>query len=345
MGGSAEGGDAMAFALTAGVASQVERVCLDSRDLARHARAHALRMVHRAKASHIGAALSMIDILAVLYADTMRVRPEAPGWPERDRLIVSKGHGAVGLYAILGELGFFPREELDTYGTDGARLMGHVSHRVPGVELSTGSLGHGLPVAGGLALGLPASRVFCVLGDGELDEGSNWEAAMFAAHHRLGNLTAIVDHNRIQSLGRVEDVLSLGSIAAKFAAFGWRTVEVDGHDHDALRDALSGEGAPWSEERAEGGTVGGSAEGRDARLLDASFGVVPQVEGVPKGDAKTFGIESAGNAFQVHRIRPLCIVAHTVKGKGVDFMEDSLAWHYKSPDDAQLAEALRQVGA
>lgn len=256
----------------------------NSEALARAARGHALRMVHRAKASHIGAALSMIDILAVLYADTMRVRPEDPEWSERDRLIVSKGHGAVGLYAVLGERGFFPQEEFETYGADGARLMGHVSHKVPGVELSTGSLGHGLPVACGLAVGLPHSRVFCVLGDGELNEGSNWEAAMFAAHHRLGNLVAIVDHNKIQSLGRVEEVMALGSVAAKFAAFGWRTVEVDGHDHDALRAALAEEG-------------------------------------------------------------PVAVVAHTVKGKGVDFMEDQLAWHYKSPNDAQLEEALRQVAA
>jgi len=256
------------------------------RVLAGKAREHALRMVHRAKASHIGAALSMVDILAVLYADVMNVWPAEPEWPDRDRLIVSKGHGAVGLYAVLGELGFFPKEEFETYGQDGARLMGHVSHKVPGVELSTGSLGHGLPVACGLALGLPEVRTFCVLGDGELNEGSNWEAAMFAAHHRLGNLTAIIDHNKIQSLGRVEEVMSLGSIRDKFAAFGWYAIDIDGHDHGALRQAFS-------------------------EISD----------------------------------RPTAIVAHTVKGKGVDFMEDQLAWHYKSPNDAQLEEALRQVAA
>lgn len=254
--------------------------------LAANARAHALRMVHRAKASHIGAALSMIDILAVLYADVMNVRPDEPDYAERDRLIVSKGHGAVGLYAVLGEVGFFPTEEFATYGQDGARLMGHVSHKVPGIELSTGSLGHGLPVACGLAMGLPKSRAFCVLGDGELNEGSNWEAIMFAAHHRLGNLTAIVDHNRIQSLGRTEDVMDLGSIARKFDAFGWRVVGVDGHDHAALR----------------------------------------------------FALRSGGE-------QPTCVVAYTIKGKGVDFMEDDLAWHYRSPNDAQLEDALRQVAA
>lgn len=266
--------------------------------LAARARAHALRMVHRAKASHIGAALSMIDILAVLYADVLNVLPSEPGWPYRDRLIVSKGHGAVGLYAVLGEMGFFPTEEFETYGEDGARLMGHVSHKVPGVELSTGSLGHGLPVACGLAMGLPKAHTYCLLGDGELNEGSNWEAIMFAAHHRLGNLTAIVDHNKIQSLGRVEEVLDMGSIAKKFDAFGWSVVEIDGHDHDVLREALinspSPSGSPWRGSRGE---------------------------------------------------RPLCIVAHTVKGKGVDYMEDELAWHYKSPSDAQLESALSQVGA
>ncbi len=264
-----------------------------SEALAGRAREHALRMVHRAKASHIGAALSMVDILAVLYADVLQVRPDEPDWPARDRLIVSKGHGAVGLYAVLGEMGFFPKEEFETFGADGARLMGHVSHKVPGVELSTGSLGHGLPVACGMAVGLPASRVVCVLGDGELNEGSNWEAAMFAAHHRLGNLTAVVDHNKIQSLGRCEEVLSLGSVAAKFAAFGWRTIEVDGHDHAALR--------------------------------------------------RTFGTPTLPSPKREDVHRPLCVVAHTVKGKGVDFMEDDLAWHYRSPNDAQLLDALRQV--
>jgi transketolase len=260
---------------------------LDSVDLARRARGHALRMVHRARASHIGTALSMIDLLAVLYADILNVRPGEPDWPDRDRIIVSKGHGAVGLYAVLAEVGFFPVAELETYGRDGARLMGHVSHKVPGIEFSTGSLGHGLPVAGGLALALPHARVVGIVGDGELNEGSNWEAAMFAAHHRLANLTLIVDHNGIQSFGRVEEVLDMGSIRHKFEAFGWAVDEVDGHDHEALRQSLGR---------------------RDSR-------------------------------------RPLCLVARTVKGKGVDFMEDELAWHYKSPDLAQLESALRQVGA
>ncbi len=285
--GSSEGASPAAFP-GSGAVIEMSRAAGEAPalQLAARAREHALRMVHRAKASHIGAALSMIDILAVLYADVMSFRAADPEWPERDRLIVSKGHGAVGLYAVLGELGFFPTEEFETYGQDGARLMGHVSHKVPGVELSTGSLGHGLPVACGMALGLRDVRSFCVLGDGELNEGSNWEAAMFAAHHRLGNLTAIIDHNKIQSLGRVEEVMSLGSIRAKFAAFGWYAIDIDGHDHGALRQALS-------------------------EISD----------------------------------RPTAIVAHTVKGKGVDFMEDQLAWHYKSPNDAQLEDAIRQVRA
>jgi transketolase len=257
---------------------------LTSGALARRARGYALEMVHRAKASHIGSALSVIDILAVLYADVLNIRPWQPKWPERDRLIVSKGHAAVGLYAVLGECGFFPTSEFSTYGQDGARLMGHVSHHVPGVELSTGSLGHGLPVASGLALGL-SSRVFCVLSDGELNEGSNWEAIMFAAHHRLTNLTAVVDYNKIQSFGRVDEVMRLEPLADKFSAFGWHVVEVDGHDHNALRAAF--------------------------------------------------------NSF--HAEKPVAVIAHTTKGKGVDYMEDNLAWHYKSPNDEQLEKALKQV--
>ena len=256
--------------------------------LARRARAHALRMVHRAKASHIGAALSMIDILAVLYADAMRVRPEEPDWPERDRLIVSKGHGAVGLYAVLGELGFFPPAEFETYGADGARLMGHVSHHVPGVELSTGSLGHGLPVACGLALGLPASRdVFCVLGRRRArTRARTGRPRCSPPTTGSATSTAIVDHNGIQSLGRVEDVLSLGSIAAKFFAFGWRTVEVDGHDHDALRDRL-----------------------RRAR----------------RGAA-------------LRRRRP------PSRARASTSWRTALAWHYRSPDDAQLARRFGSGG-
>ncbi len=183
---------------------------LDTRELARRLRGHALRMTHRARASHIGSCLSMADILAVLYGGVLRLDPARPDWSERDRLVVSKGHAAAIVYAALAEAGFLPIEELDAYSANGGRLAGHVTKSAPGVELSTGSLGHGLPVAAGMALAAQRAgacwRAFCVLSDGELDEGSNWEAVQFAQHFRLSNLVAIVDYNKIQSFGSVAEV-------------------------------------------------------------------------------------------------------------------------------------------
>lgn len=259
--------------------------------LARQARAEALRMVAGAKASHIGGALSMADLLAVLYTDILRVRSENPAWTGRDRFILSKGHCCTSLYATLALRGFFPVEELVTYGQDGSRLMAHISHKVPGVEFSTGSLGHGLPFGCGKALAAKrigaAWRTFVILSDGELDEGSNWEAILFAPQHRLDNLVAIVDYNKIQSLGTVAEVMELAPLGDKFHAFRWAVREVDGHDHAAIRGALCA--LPW-----EPG-------------------------------------------------RPNCLIAHTVKGKGVSFMEDDLLWHYKSPAAVQLQEALREL--
>ena len=263
-------------------------------DLARRIRAHAVRMVHRARASHIGSCLSMADILAVLYGEILRVDPGRADWSERDRFILSKGHGAAALWAVLAERGFFPVAELDTYCADGSRLPGHVTHAgVPGVELSTGSLGHGLPVGCGMALAARhderAWRTFVLLSDGECDEGSTWEAALFAPHHRLDRLIAIVDHNKIQSFGSVAEVLKLEPLADKWRAFGWAVREINGHSHQQLRDTLRH---------------------------------TPFEPG-----------------------KPSLIVAHTVKGKGVRFMEDRLAWHYRSPDDEQLTEALAELGA
>jgi transketolase len=265
---------------------------IDTLALARRLRAHALRMTHRARASHIGSCLSIADILAVLYGLTLRFDPAAPRWPERDRLIVSKGHAAAIVYAALAEAGFFPIGELDRYADDGGRLAGHVSTSVPGVELSTGSLGHGLPVAAGMSLAAARSgsswRVFCILSDGELDEGSNWEAIQFAQHFRLSNLTAIVDYNKIQSFGTVAAVSDLDPLADKFRAFNWGVRELDGHDHSALAEAFSSS---------------------------------PPVPG-----------------------RPTVVIAHTIKGKGVSFMEGRLDWHYKNPDESQLTSALIEVG-
>lgn len=264
---------------------------MNSETLARQIRACAVEMVARANASHIGGALSMADLLAVLYGEVLRVCPEDPSWPERDRFILSKGHSCTALYAALALRGFFPTDELQTYGRDGARLMAHISHKVPGVEFSTGSLGHGLGFGCGKALAAKrrglAWRTFVMLSDGELDEGSNWEAILFAPHHRLDNLVAIVDYNQIQSLGAVREVLELAPLAEKFLAFRWAVREIDGHDHAAIRTALTA--APWEPEK------------------------------------------------------PSCLIAHTVKGKGVSFMENQLAWHYKSPTVKQVQQALKEI--
>lgn len=216
-------------------------------NFAANIRVTALQMVTRAKASHIGGALSITDILAVLYGQVLHVQPDAPDLPARDRFILSKGHCCVSVYAALALRGFFPREELQTYAQNGSRLMSHISHKVPGVEFSTGSLGHGLPFGTGKALAAKkrgaAWRTFVLLSDGELDEGSNWEAIMFAAHHQLDNLVAIVDYNKLQSLGTNESTLRLEPLADKFAAFGWSVREIDGHDHAALQQAL--DSVPW----------------------------------------------------------------------------------------------------
>lgn len=265
----------------------------DTVALARWIRARALQMVHKAGASHIGSCLSMADLLAVLYAEILRVDPKNPHWPDRDRFLLSKGHGAAILYAVLAKRGFFPEEMLETYCDDGSLLTGHISHHVAGVEVSTGSLGHALPIANGMALagkreGRPY-RVFVLLSDGEMDEGSNWEAALFAGHHRLDNLVAIVDYNKIQSFGRVNEVLDLEPLVEKWQAFRWKVREIDGHDHTQIREALQN---------------------------------VPFVSG-----------------------QPSVVIAHTVKGKGVSFMENELAWHYRSPSKEQLAQALTELEA
>jgi transketolase len=248
-------------------------------------------MVHQANASHIASCLSMADLLAVLYGKVLSVDPADPAWPDRDRFVLSKGHAAAILYAVLAESGFFPVADLNRYCHDGSPLTGHVSHHVPGVEVSTGSLGHGLPIGCGMALaGKRESRpyrVFVLLSDGELDEGSNWEAILFAGHHRLDNLVAIVDYNKIQSLGSVKEVLDLDPLAEKWRAFHWAVREINGHDLGEIAAALS---------------------------------TVPLVAG-----------------------KPSVVIAHTVKGKGVSFMEDRLAWHYKSPNPDQLGRALREL--
>lgn len=215
-----------------------------SRTLAQRIRIHALRMTSAGGSSHIGAIFSMADIIAVLYGTVLRVRPHEPVWPDRDRFILSKGHAGAGVYAALALRGFMPLDKLTTHYQDGSDLSGHVSHKgIPGVELSTGSLGHGLPVGAGMALAAKRDgathRVFVLLSDGECDEGSNWEAILFAGHHQLDNLVVVVDYNKIQSLAPVRDTLALEPFADKWRAFGWAVVECDGHDHTALFAAFA----------------------------------------------------------------------------------------------------------
>lgn len=247
-------------------------------------------MVAAANASHVGSCLSCADVLAVLFTEIMKHDPKQPAWSERDRLVFSKGHAAAALYAVLAERGYLSVSELAEYCKDGSRLTGHASHEVPGVEVSTGSLGHGLAIANGLALADVGDhsnrRTFAILSDGELDEGSTWEAALFAGHHRLSHLTAIVDYNGIQSYGRVSEILELEPLADKWRSFRWEVRDIDGHDHDQIAEALRGS-----------------------------------------------------------KDKPMVVIAKTVKGKGVSFMEDDLAWHYRAPTGPLLAQALAELGS
>jgi transketolase len=219
------------------------------RKLANRIRVHVLRMTNRGGSSHVGAAFSMADIVAVLYGSVLNLNPADPQDPKRDRFLLSKGHAGAAIYAALAERGFFPKERLLDHCQDGADFSGHISHKgIPGVEYSTGSLGHALPVAAGMAFAGKRTgathRVFCLMSDGECDEGSNWEAILFAPHHKLDNLVAIIDYNKIQSLGPVPDTLTLEPFADKWRAFGWEVREVNGHDYTALHDNLSA--TPWA---------------------------------------------------------------------------------------------------
>lgn len=263
---------------------------MESVELAKKLRRHVVNMTNRGKSAHVGSTLSMADIIAVLYADVLNVDPAAPDHPDRDRFILSKGHAGACVYAALAERGFFSTDVLETHYQDGSKLSGHVSHKgVPGVELSTGSLGHGLPVAAGMAYAAKLAggkhRVVVVMSDGECDEGSNWEAILFAAHHGLSNLTAIVDYNKIQSLATVSETLDLEPFRDKWVSFGWDVREVDGHDHADLKRAM----------------------------------------GTP------------------HPERPSVVIAHTIKGKGVSFMENTVLWHYRTPQGDELDAALEEL--
>lgn len=245
------------------------------------------------RASHVGGAMSILDILVVLYFQIINKNPQDSHWSERDRVFYSKGHACMALYTVLQKAGYFSEEELDTFTKNGSIFTSHVNHKVAGVELSTGSLGHALNVACGVALSGKIKNqkwnVYTVLSDGELNEGSNWEAIMFAPHHKLNNLTLIIDYNKIQSFGTTKEVLDLdysSSLVEKLKAFGWDTFEIDGHNYTQII-----------------------------------------------------------HTFQAtkHALKPRAIIANTVKGKGVDFMENNLAWHYKSPNAEELKSALNQL--
>lgn len=261
-----------------------------SEELAKRIRIYAVELTHRTHASHVASVLSVADIIAVLYQDILRVYPDDPGRADRDRFVLSKGHAGLAIYAALAECGFFETERLETYYQDGTFLSGHISRKnVPGVEFSTGSLGHGVPAAAGMALAAKMDgkkhHVYVVAGDGECEEGSVWESALFAAHQKLDNLTVIVDCNGFQALGRCREQTGMDGLAQKWRQFGFAVLECDGHDHSALKDAL--------------GTV---EEGR-----------------------------------------PACIIAHTVKGKGVSFMENELLWHYRDPQGELYERAVREL--
>lgn len=215
---------------------------LSSEQLAWKIRRHGIEMTHLSGGSHVGAILSVADIIAVLYAGVMKYRCEEPKWDGRDRFILSKGHAGAAIYAALAESGFFEVDELKTHYQNGSRLSGHVSHHLPGVDFSTGSLGHGLSAGAGMAYALKKdkkdNKVFVVLGDGECDEGSVWEAALFANHYRLDNLVAIIDHNHMQSMDFCENTIEKESMYDKFKAFGWNVYEINGNSHDELKKAF-----------------------------------------------------------------------------------------------------------
>jgi len=265
------------------------KIIENSAKFAQQIRKLSLNMVHNAGASHIGSVLSIADILAVLYNDFLDISASNFSSTNRDRFILSKGHACIGVYSALNILGIIKDSELVTYGKDFSSLMHHISHKVDGVEFSTGSLGHGLPYAVGKSLAAKILKknwkTVVLLGDGELNEGSNWEAVLFGAHHRLDNLTLIIDFNNLQSLTSTDETLSLRPLKEKFLAFLWSVIEIDGHNYEEILSALHK-----------------SSDGK-----------------------------------------PKCIIAKTIKGKGVSFMENKVKWHYKTPNVEELKKALLEI--
>jgi len=258
----------------------------DLKTIAKEVRKNILKMCYTAKSSHIGSALSCTDILVALYFEVLNVDPANFSFSGRDRFILSKGHACSALYSVLAEKKFFNREVLATYCMNGGSLFGHSTKNINGIECSTGSLGHGLPIGVGMSLaGKNLFKVFVLLSDGECDEGSNWEAILFAAHHKLDNLTVIVDYNKLQALGKTNEVINLEPFKDKWESFGWAVYEIDGHDFEQIINSL--------------------------------------------------------NKF--NKGKPKVIIANTIKGKGISFMENKLEWHYKSPNEDEFNKALLEL--
>ena len=263
----------------------------NTRILAKNIRINAVNMVNSGGSSHIGSILSIADILAVLYECVLHYDSKYPNLKNRDRFLLSKGHAGAGVYAVLAEKNFFPKANLKMHYKNGSKLSGHVSHKdIPGVEISTGSLGHGLPIATGMALSAKINneshRIVVLMSDGECNEGSNWESALFASHHNLKNLTIIIDRNNLQSIKTTEETLKLEPFKQKWESFGWNVSEVDGHNHSELLNIIN---------------------------------------------------------YDNNNDKPNCIIAKTTKGKGVSFMENSVLWHYRTPQNNEFKEAILEL--
>ncbi len=262
---------------------------MELEQIAKNIRKSIVQMNARSFASHSGTALSTVDILTILYFKVMNIDPNNPTLKSRDKFILSKGHGSSAIYATLAERGYFSKELLDGFYIDGGQLPGHLDKdAVPGVEVSSGSLGHGLSIGVGMAIANKIDKlnnqVYVMCGDGELNEGSIWEAIMFAPHKNLDNLTMIVDYNKLQGYGKTNEVINLEPLNEKLKSFNWEVIEIDGHNLEEIEKAL-----------------------------------------ISKSN------------------KPKAIIAHTVKGKGVSYMENEFVWHYKSPNNEQLEQAIKEL--
>lgn len=263
---------------------------MKSEELALKIRKDVVKMAYLSKGSHVACALSIADIVAVLYNDILNIFPNDPKNPLRDRFILSKGHAGAAIYAALAEKGFFSKEKLKEHYANGSVLSGHVSHKgVPGVEFSTGSLGHGVCVASGMAFAAKYDRkthkIVAIIGDGECEEGCIWEMALFASHFGLSNFTVIIDHNKFQAMDKCENVLGLNDLKKKWEAFNFNVIDIDGHNHDEIRNAFN----------------------------------------------------------KLSSEKPNCIIANTIKGKGISFMENNILWHYRDPMGEYFDKAMQEL--